>query len=63
MINPFGEDDDDYDINWLLDRHMAVCYFSLYLFLLVHVFPCLFVCVLVFFFVLLVAFFLMFAST
>lgn len=24
MINPFGEDDDDYDINWLLDRHTAV---------------------------------------
>ena len=24
MINPFGEDDDDFDINWLLDRHTAV---------------------------------------
>ncbi|KAK3107634.1 hypothetical protein FSP39_018837 [Pinctada imbricata] len=24
LINPFGEDDDDFDINWLLDRHMAV---------------------------------------
>lgn len=24
LINPFGEDDDDYDINWLLDRHTAV---------------------------------------
>ncbi|XP_056011446.1 bestrophin-3-like isoform X2 [Ostrea edulis] len=24
LINPFGEDDDDYDINWLLDRHWAV---------------------------------------
>ena len=24
MINPFGEDDDDYDINWLIDRHTAV---------------------------------------
>lgn len=26
LINPFGEDDDDYDINWLLDRHWAVSY-------------------------------------
>ncbi|XP_076438542.1 bestrophin-2-like [Babylonia areolata] len=26
MINPFGEDDDDFDINWLLDRHMAVAF-------------------------------------
>ncbi|KAK3585084.1 hypothetical protein CHS0354_004273 [Potamilus streckersoni] len=24
LINPFGEDDDDYDMNWLLDRHFAV---------------------------------------
>lgn len=24
MINPFGEDDDDYDMNWLIDRHTAV---------------------------------------
>ncbi|KAL5019546.1 hypothetical protein ScPMuIL_002438 [Solemya velum] len=24
LINPFGEDDDDFDINWLIDRHMAV---------------------------------------
>ena len=24
LINPFGEDDDDYDINWLIDRHTAV---------------------------------------
>ncbi|XP_052063016.1 bestrophin-2-like [Mytilus californianus] len=24
LINPFGEDDDDFDINWLIDRHAAV---------------------------------------
>ncbi|KAL3886867.1 hypothetical protein ACJMK2_026828 [Sinanodonta woodiana] len=24
LINPFGEDDDDYDMNWLLDRHFTV---------------------------------------
>ncbi|XP_067678705.1 bestrophin-4-like isoform X1 [Haliotis asinina] len=26
LINPFGEDDDDFDINWLLDRHTAVAF-------------------------------------
>ncbi|CAG5124440.1 unnamed protein product, partial [Candidula unifasciata] len=26
MINPFGEDDDDFDINWLLDRHTTVAF-------------------------------------
>ncbi|KAH9496063.1 Bestrophin-3 [Bulinus truncatus] len=26
MINPFGEDDDDFDINWLLDRHTDVAF-------------------------------------
>ncbi|XP_041374732.1 bestrophin-4-like [Gigantopelta aegis] len=26
LINPFGEDDDDYDINWLIDRHTAVAF-------------------------------------
>ncbi|XP_052787061.1 bestrophin-4-like [Mya arenaria] len=24
LINPFGEDDDDFDMNWLLDRHFTV---------------------------------------
>ena len=52
MINPFGEDDDDYDINWLLDRHMAVCCFlvsSLLTSFLVGLFVCFcfFVCLLV----------------
>lgn len=28
LINFFGEDDDDYDINWFLDRYWVVsCYF------------------------------------
>ncbi|ESO83363.1 hypothetical protein LOTGIDRAFT_236683 [Lottia gigantea] len=26
LINPFGEDDDDYEINWLLDRHTEVAF-------------------------------------
>ena len=27
LINPFGEDDDDFDINWLIDRHTAVSFY------------------------------------
>ena len=25
-MNPYGEDDDDFDMNWLVDRHLQVCY-------------------------------------
>ena len=25
LINPFGDDDEDFELNWLVDRHMKVC--------------------------------------
>jgi hypothetical protein len=26
LLNPLGEDDDDFDINWWIDRHVQVSF-------------------------------------
>jgi len=26
LLNPYGEDDEDFDTNWMVDRHLQIAY-------------------------------------
>ena len=33
LINPFGDDDEDFELNWLIDRHVKVWELTIWFFL------------------------------
>lgn len=36
LINPFGDDDEDFELNWLIDRHTKVCAIINYKFFFIY---------------------------
>ena len=32
LLNPYGEDDEDFDTNWMVDRHLQVSYMMVIVF-------------------------------
>ena len=38
LLNPYGEDDEDFDTNWMVDRHLQVSYMMVIAFEILFIF-------------------------